>query len=209
MPARRNPPLTRAEVIAAAIGLTRVRGIDSVSMRTVATELGVTPMALYHHIGDKGDLVSLVADAVIAGVPAPSAELPWDAWLTEYHDALWKQLRSYPGVARFLLDHPSTPAGAAVRRETVDVLRAAGFSGRDALLASSTFHTHLLGRLAIEVLPAGEQRADEPDWRAHGLDADAYVRHGLETVIAGLRAAHEQSGPGSTAHAPQPRLRPR
>jgi len=91
------------------------------------------------------------------------------------------------GVARHLLDQPSIPAGAAIRRRTVEVLVASGFSERDALLASSTFHTHLLGRLAIEAGSTRNARADEPDWRAHGLTADDYVRHGLETILAGLR----------------------
>lgn len=195
MPARRNPPLSRSEIIAAAVSLTAADGLDTISMRTVATELGVTPMALYHHVGDKEDLVSLVADAVVGGVPTPADDLPWDAWLISYHDGLWKQMRRYSGVARFLLEHPSTPAGAAIRRRTIDVLVANGFDRRDALLAASTFHTHLLGRLAIQALSANEDgRPDEPDWRSHGLSADDYVRHGLAIVIAGLRSQYTPEG---------------
>lgn len=187
MPARRNPPLTLDEIVVTAVGLTAADGLADLSMRAVAIELGVTPMALYHHTGDKDRLVSLVADAVVAGVPAPDDELPWDVWLTSYHNALWKQLNGYGGIARYLLEHPYIAAGAAIRRRTVDILVAAGFSGRDALLASSTFHTHLLGRLAIEAVSTSDGRAGEPDWRAYGLSADDYVRHGLSTIINGLR----------------------
>jgi AcrR family transcriptional regulator len=189
MAARRNPPLTRDEIVVAAMALTATVGLDDLSMRALATELGVTPMALYHHTGDRDGLVGLVADAVVAGVAAPDDDVPWDAWLTSYHDALWRRLRGYTGVALYLLEHPSTPAGAAIRRRTVDILVAAGFSDRDALLASSTFHTHLLGRLAIEALSTDDIRADEPAWRSHGLSADDYVRHGLATIIAGLRVS--------------------
>lgn len=188
MPARRTPPLSTPEIVGGALALTAAHGLDALSMRTVAAELGVTPMALYHHVSDKDALVELVADAVVAAVPTPAGDLPWDAWLTAYHDALWKQLRGYPGVARHLLEHPSTPAGAAIRRRTVDVLLAGGFDDRTALLAASTFHTHLLGRLAIQALPTVAHRDDEPEWRAHGLTADDYAAHGLATLIAGLRA---------------------
>ncbi|HUF99223.1 MAG TPA: TetR/AcrR family transcriptional regulator [Ilumatobacter sp.] len=189
MPAHRVPPLSLDEIVSTAVALTAARGLDDLSMRTLAGELGVTAMTVHHHVGDKQRLVELVADAIVAGVSVPDDDLPWDVWLATYHDALWKQLRGFAGVARHLLDQPSNPAGAAIRRQTVGVLLASGFGERDALLAASTFHTHLLGRLAIEADSTRDTRADEPDWRAHGLTADDYVRHGLETILAGLRIA--------------------
>src|SRR3954447_23712428 len=174
MPARRVPPLTVEEITRTALALTAERGLDEVGMRVVAAELGVTPMSLYHHVGDKETLTSLVADAVVAGVPVPAGDLRWDVWLGAYHDSLWKQLRGYPGVAHYLLEHPSAPAGAAVRRVTVEVFLKAGFDHRTALLATSTFHTLLLGRLAVHALGRDGQREDEPSWRAHHLTADDY-----------------------------------
>lgn len=186
MPAHRVPALTLDEIVSTAVSLTAGRGLDWLSMRTLAVELGVTPMTVQHHVGDKNRLVELVADAVVAAVPMPDDKLPWDLWLTAYHDALWKQLHAFAGLARHLLDDPSIPAGAAIRRRTVDVLIASGFSERDAMLASSTFHTHLLGRLAIEAGSTRNARADEPDWGVSGLTADDYVRHGLRTILAGL-----------------------
>jgi hypothetical protein len=93
-------------------------------------------------------------------------------------------------VARHLLEHPDTPAGAAIRRATVDLLVDRGFGLRDALLASSTFHTHLLGRLAIEAMPATTSGDGEPPWRSNGLSAADYTAHGVRTVIEGLRALH-------------------
>ncbi|MGD9704436.1 MAG: TetR/AcrR family transcriptional regulator [Acidimicrobiia bacterium] len=191
MPAHRDPPLTVDEIVETALTLTAEHGLGALTMRAVAGAVGVTQMSLYHHLGDKGALLDLVADAVVAGVPTPAADLPWDRWLVEYHDALWKRLDGYPGLARHLLDHPDTPAGAAIRRATVDLLVDRGFGERDALLASSTFHTHLLGRLAIEAIPATAAGGHgEPSWRSHGLSAADYTAHGVRTVIEGLRALH-------------------
>ena len=199
MPARRAPALDGKQILTTALAITAEHGLDAVTMRAVATELSVTPMSIYYHVGDKDALIGQVIDAIVAAVPTPDGGLAWETWLTEYHDALWKHLHQYPGVARQLLEHPSTPAGAAIRRATVEMLIARGFDERSALLASSTFHTYLLGRLAIEALPAEINRNHEPSWRALGLSAEDYSRHGLETIIGGLRARHPEPGaPGVT-----------
>ena len=190
MPAHRNPPLTVDEIVATAQSLTAEHGLGVLTMRAVASAVGVTQMSLYHHLADKGALIDLVADAVVAGVPTPADDLAWDRWLLEYHDALWKQLRGYRGLARHLLEHPSTPAGAAIRRATVELLVDRGFTERDALLAASTFHTHLLGRLAVEASADQTSGDEEPSWRSHGLSAGDYAAHGVQTIIEGLRAMH-------------------
>lgn len=52
-------------VIAEAVALADDQGIDAVSMRAVAERLGVVPMALYKHVGDKDDLVDGMVDSVI------------------------------------------------------------------------------------------------------------------------------------------------
>jgi AcrR family transcriptional regulator len=155
-------------------------------MRALAEKLGVTPMAMYHHVTDRGHLVSLIADAVLAGVTLPSTDR-WQDWMVEYQSALFVALGDIDGLAAHLLAHPSTPAGAAARRATVAVLRKAGFDERGALLGASTFHTHLLGRLAVATL-RDPGREDEPDWHQTGLGAEDYLLHGIATLIAGLEA---------------------
>lgn len=61
----RRSPLRRSVVVAAAIELADAQGIEAVSMRRLAAELGVVPMALYKHVADKDDLTEAMADAVI------------------------------------------------------------------------------------------------------------------------------------------------
>ena len=203
MPAHRVPPLTVDEIIRTALALTAERGLDELAMRACRRELGVTPMSLYHHVGDKDALTGLVADAVVAGVPTPARDLPWDVWLGEYHDALWKRLRGYPGVARYLLEHPSHPGRCGDSPRHRDVFVEGGFNDRDALLATSTFHTHLLGRLAVEALPQRDGGDDEPSWRSQGLTASDYTTHGLRTIIEGLRVLHQPTPtPGGRVRPP-------
>lgn len=67
-------PLDRGRVLAAAVAAADSGGLDSVSMRGLASELGVVPMALYKHVADKGDLVDGMVDAVVADYAADYAD---------------------------------------------------------------------------------------------------------------------------------------
>lgn len=68
-------PLSRAQVLEAAVALADTEGLDAVSMRSLSTRLGVVPMALYKHVADKEDLLSGMIDSVVASYPQPSSDL--------------------------------------------------------------------------------------------------------------------------------------
>ena len=71
--------LDRGRVIAAAIDLADRDGLDTLSMRTLAAELAVTPMALYKHVADKDDLLGGMVDAVVTSYRPPPSGLAWSA----------------------------------------------------------------------------------------------------------------------------------
>lgn len=73
----RESPLSRPQVLAAAVALADREGLAAVSMRHLAAELGVVPMALYKHVSDKNDLVAGMIDLVVAGYAAPPPGLEW------------------------------------------------------------------------------------------------------------------------------------
>lgn len=75
LPARR--PVTRERAIVSAVALADRDGLDAVSMRRLAAELDVVPMALYKHVASKDDLVGGMVDAVIAEYEPPLPDLPW------------------------------------------------------------------------------------------------------------------------------------
>lgn len=75
--ARGATPLNRAAVVSAAVALADREGLAGVSMRHLAGELGVVPMALYKHVADKDDLVAGMIDLVVAGYAAPPPGLEW------------------------------------------------------------------------------------------------------------------------------------
>ncbi|MFZ2242957.1 MAG: helix-turn-helix domain-containing protein, partial [Gordonia amarae] len=75
---------TRGDILSAARGILTEHSLADLSMRRLATELGVRPNALYWHFADKQTLLAALADDILGDIaPAPEA-LPWDerlAWL--------------------------------------------------------------------------------------------------------------------------------
>ena len=71
-------PLTRYRVLEAAIRLADEGGIESLTMRKLAGELGVEAMSLYNHVANKGDLVAAMVDLVVDEIELPSAGEEWD-----------------------------------------------------------------------------------------------------------------------------------
>ncbi|HVW47981.1 MAG TPA: TetR/AcrR family transcriptional regulator C-terminal domain-containing protein [Solirubrobacterales bacterium] len=80
-PASRRPAHKRADIARAALEIADTEGFDAVSMRRVAQRLGAGTMTLYHYVRNKGELIALMSDAVMAEVVVPEGELS-DDWRT-------------------------------------------------------------------------------------------------------------------------------
>lgn len=74
---RERKPLTRDSVIAAAIELADETGIAPLTIRKLATRLGVKPMAIYHHIENKDQILDAMVDSVFAEIELPDRNVPW------------------------------------------------------------------------------------------------------------------------------------
>lgn len=64
-----RPPATREEIVAAARAMVAADGIDALSMRKLAAELGLAPTAIYWHVGDRDELLHAVFEAMLAALP--------------------------------------------------------------------------------------------------------------------------------------------
>lgn len=76
-PGGQRETVTRDRAVDAAITLADREGIDAVSMRNLAAQLGVVPMALYKHIANKEDLLNGMADALILQYGPPTLDPGW------------------------------------------------------------------------------------------------------------------------------------
>ena len=79
-PGSRKPRFSRDEIAAAAVRIADAEGIEGLSMRRLAQELGAGTMTLYHYLRTKDELLLLVTDAVMAEVVVPPDALPTDDW---------------------------------------------------------------------------------------------------------------------------------
>lgn len=98
-----EPDLSRDRIVRAAIAVADAEGLQMVSMRRVATDLGVATMSLYRHVSSKDDLVLYMADTVFGEQPFPQQAPPgWRACLELAARLMWTVCRRHPWAAEAL-----------------------------------------------------------------------------------------------------------
>ncbi|MCC2956090.1 TetR/AcrR family transcriptional regulator [Massilia sp. IC2-477] len=107
--------MTREAILGAALALLDENGAN-VSMRALATRLGVTPMSLYHHVGDRASLLQALCERVYGAVldendAGADARTQVRALLTRYHDAVGR----HPQLTLAVFAEPAAFAGTAQR----------------------------------------------------------------------------------------------
>jgi AcrR family transcriptional regulator len=72
-----RPPLTRDRILLTAIAMADQDGVESLSMRRLAEALDVVPMALYRHVANKDEMLSLMLDVVVGEIDPPDTAADW------------------------------------------------------------------------------------------------------------------------------------
>ena len=99
----RRRALTRERVIAEALEVISASGVETLSMRALASRLGVVPGALYRHVRSKEQLYDLILDGVLAEVDCRAdPSLTWAEQVTELAQRLRVVLENHPGIAGLL-----------------------------------------------------------------------------------------------------------
>ncbi|MFJ4973687.1 TetR/AcrR family transcriptional regulator C-terminal domain-containing protein [Streptomyces sp. NPDC088755] len=142
---RERPPaphhgLTRDRIIRTAIALVDAEGLAALSMRRVATEFGVSTMALYRHVPSKGELVRLMSETVFNGEPPGSRPPGWRAQLEREARWLWALYQRHPWLARAMAALTRPMASPHAMRYTERVLSALTGLG---LTPTQILHVHL------------------------------------------------------------------
>jgi len=146
-----RPKLTRADILDATLDLADRSGLAAVTMRAVADQLGVTPMALYRHVGDKQGLLDGLVERLLAEQPVPAAELPWRDRLRQHAAALRATARHHPEVFGLLLARRAvTPAARHTRDSVYRALRDAGVPEPEVPRVERLLSTFVLGFAASE-----------------------------------------------------------
>lgn len=126
---RKRAPLSRDRVLGTAVVLADSVGIEALSMRRLAQELGVVPMALYKHVANRDELVDGMVDLVLGGIEPAAATADW-------RDAVRRRVLS---AREAVVRHPwarkaiesrtrRTPTVLAYMDSLAGMFRAGGFS---------------------------------------------------------------------------------
>jgi AcrR family transcriptional regulator len=127
--------LSRDAILDRALAVADAEGIDAVSVRRLARELGVTPMALYWHFDDKDALRHALGDRLLGGLDLTvDDDLPWPDQLRAFVVSLTAVLRAHPSAAVLIGSLPDTASENALRAIEValEILARAGFSPEEA-----------------------------------------------------------------------------
>jgi AcrR family transcriptional regulator len=120
-------PLSRDLIVDTAVKLLDRDGLDGMSMRGVAQELGTGPASLYAHVANLRELQDLVFDRVVGEVPLPTVDPShWREQLKQLLLDSLEVLRRHNGVARLGLGRVPTHEHAMAHAETVLALLRAG-----------------------------------------------------------------------------------
>jgi len=147
----RPAQLDRMMVLTAALELADESGLGELSMRAVARRLGVTPMALYRHVGEKQALLDGLVEMLLVELPLPRAGAGWRDQLGQMAAALRDTARRHPSVFPLLLMRPAvTPAALRARAAVDDALREAGVPEPEVRRAERMLTTFVIGFAASE-----------------------------------------------------------
>ena len=214
--------LTKQAVAERALRLGDEEGLEAVTIRRLAQELGVTPMALYWHFKNKDELMVGIVDQALSTVRADRAATdPWQKQLRAMVEALIRAMREHPVLAD-LMHHVAKEEGESFTRASNDalvLLTAGGFGVEEAYWVASHLLHSAIGlvaaqpdcpmtipaeqaaewrrqkRLKLESLPADKFPLMVAFAASYGRvpDIERYYTFGLDLVMAGVEAV----APGS------------
>ena len=129
--------LTRADIVRRALKIGETEGLDAVSLRRLATELGVTPMALYRHVRDKQDLINAMAELAMEGLDLTVGLRSSMSWTDQVRQAMLNfrdQIDERPLALQLQIAYSGDNLSSFWRpiEDVLGILLKAGFKPRDA-----------------------------------------------------------------------------
>jgi AcrR family transcriptional regulator len=122
-------PLSRERVLRGALAVADAGGIGALTIRSLADELGVKPMSVYHYVANKDDIIDGIVDLVFSEIELPSPGGDWRAEMRRRSTSARRVLRVHPWAIP-LLQSRTSPGVPTLRHHNavLATLRAAGFS---------------------------------------------------------------------------------
>jgi AcrR family transcriptional regulator len=216
--------LSKRAVVDRALKLADADGLDALTIRKLAQDLGVTPMALYWHFRSKDDLLEGMAEQVWAEIDVHiDPAVPWWVQLQAGLESLLRVLRAHRSAPQLVQEHEKQNEAALRATEgALEILRSAGFGPEQAaeiarsalwtglmlVMSETSYHPELAGaelaehqrqnEIRLALLPAAQYpRLVECAAPMAGCDPEIHYQLGVELFIAGVRALAGRLGPGA------------
>lgn len=217
--------LSKAAVVERGLALADAEGLEALTIRRLAAELGVTPMALYWHFRNKDELLTGLADAVWAEFDVRlEPRDDWPVQLRRLLESLVEVLRGHPSASELLIGSEKRMSEAAMvaSETTLEVLHRGGF---DAEYSAAIMRNALLTSVMLAVSEPGfEPGISETERAEHtrqtrvrlsllpldrfplvvaaaepltAYQPDFHYRIGIDMFVAGVQAMSERVAGGS------------
>ncbi|MDR8415051.1 TetR family transcriptional regulator [Nonomuraea sp. 3-1Str] len=209
--------LTATAIVERALEIGDTEGLDTVTIRRLATDLGVTPMALYWHFKNKEQLVAGMADHLIAEfAPVPDDDRPWRERMRDLIKGLIGVLRAHPCAKGVLeqVDQTAVPSFLAIWDLALRLARIAGFSVEESCVISKYILQSAISiadapvhhaasrtpeeaaeiirrrRLALESLPVDRypHLVEMAAPMVGGISRETYDTFGVDLVVSGIES---------------------
>jgi AcrR family transcriptional regulator len=208
---RARTPLNRERVLTAALALADEGGVEAVSMRKLADQLGVKAMSLYNHVANKEDVLDGILDAALAEIASPPADADWKTQIREIAISAHETMLRHPWASGLGMRQRPGPARLRYGDTLLGCFRNAGFSKELTYHAYHIVESYVLGFTTlvlnyravdmeqvgdiVERFVRGDFAADYPHFTEHALqhmepepgrdDVNAYEL-GLDLLLDGL-----------------------
>ena len=223
--------LSTERVLRAAIPIADKRGIEALTMRNLAEELGVEAMTLYYYVAKKDEIVNGILDLVVGEIEVPSSGGDWKTALRRSAISAHEVLLRHPWACSLMMSPARIgPARLRYMESLLGRLREAGFSANMTHHAYHALDSHILGFTLWEVGYSAGARAlpdlgaafrrqfpvDRYPYIAEHMGehskkssrADGEFGFGLDLILDGLEKIRT-TRPGSRARTDTQRARPR
>lgn len=208
------PPRERvdtATVIARAVEIVDRDGVEALSFRRLASECGVTAMALYRHVRDKDELLDRVVEHVLErAADTPAGPGSWREKLVDFFTSARLFFLDHPGIAAVCMQRPTpVPAVARIYERVLESLAAGGITGPDAVYAFDTLLMYMFGSVLWEIPRSDIERerllrlvltqpGDTPQLISHASqlahrDPADYYQRGLATILDGIEHSRRRT----------------
>ena len=164
----RRRGLTREAIVTRALEIGGAQGLEAVSLRRLAAELGVTPMALYRHVRDKQDLINAMTEVVLAELDLTVGFQPAMRWtdrvrraMLNFRDQMEEQPLALPLSIAYNGEGPAS--FWKMNEDLLGIMLDAGFERRQGIVLIRVVSNLLAGYLLL-------MRQGGPDVPGH-LDA--------------------------------------